>query len=82
MMPSLIAFILLAAVVCAAAWTDVRKQKVYNKLTYPAMFAGVLLWTLAGFFQVETLHGGVPHGHRWESTCRINMRLGKQQLTR
>lgn len=59
MMASLLAFILLTAVVCAAAWTDVREQKVYNRLTYPAMLTGLLLWTLAGFFQEGHLHGAV-----------------------
>lgn len=35
----------LLAVVAVAAWTDVRDGKVYNRLTYPAILAGLLLNT-------------------------------------
>jgi prepilin peptidase CpaA len=41
-----VAFALLTATAAVAAVTDVRFGKVYNALTYPAMAAGLLYWTL------------------------------------
>lgn len=43
-----IAFVLLMAVMSAAAWTDWTAGKVYNRLTYPAVLLGLLYWLLAG----------------------------------
>jgi len=41
-MPPVVAFSILAAVLVAAAYTDVRRGKVYNVVTYPAVAAGLI----------------------------------------
>lgn len=50
-MTETIAFALLAFVLVTAGTTDCLTGKVYNWLTYPAMLAGVIFWTSAGFIQ-------------------------------
>lgn len=50
-MADTLAFGLLAAVLTAAAVTDIRTERVPNVLTYGAMAAGVLLWTVAGLIR-------------------------------
>lgn len=37
----------LAVVLITCAWTDFRDRKVYNKVTYPAFFVGLLTHTIA-----------------------------------
>ncbi|MCC6679612.1 MAG: prepilin peptidase [Phycisphaeraceae bacterium] len=49
-MLELIAFCLLAVVLLIAAVSDVRRGVVPNKLTYPAALAGLLLWTVGGWW--------------------------------
>jgi len=44
-----VAAALLTPVVVIAAVTDWRDGKVYNKLTFPAILAGLIWWTLWGF---------------------------------
>jgi prepilin peptidase CpaA len=46
--PEWIAFGLLAVLCVVAGITDWRTQKIYNWLTYPAILAGLALWTIAG----------------------------------
>ena len=42
------AYAALVAVTAAAAWTDYRDGKVYNRLTYPAMLLALNAWAIAG----------------------------------
>src|SRR6185369_166768 len=46
---SIAAYVLLLVVVAIAGWTDWTTHKIYNRLTVPAMAAGLLLWSVAGF---------------------------------
>lgn len=45
---NLVAFILMGLVLLTAAAIDWKTHKVPNWLTYPAILAGLLLWTVAG----------------------------------
>jgi prepilin peptidase CpaA len=48
MMSQVIAFVFLCIVLAIAAVTDVRRGKVYNWLTYPAMGLGLVYWGVVG----------------------------------
>ncbi len=43
-----VAFSLLCAVLICGAATDWKRGKIYNRLTVPAMLAGLVLWTVGG----------------------------------
>jgi prepilin peptidase CpaA len=43
----LVVLLPLGAVLLAAAWTDFKSRKVYNKLTYPAIVVGIVAHSLA-----------------------------------
>jgi prepilin peptidase CpaA len=51
------ALVILTGVLVGAAVADVRRGIVPNALTYPAILAGLLLWTLAGLV-TQGLDGG------------------------
>lgn len=51
-MVNAIAFGLLCVVLIIAAVTDMRTGKIFNWLTYPAMLAGLALWTCAGLLHL------------------------------
>jgi prepilin peptidase CpaA len=43
----LVVLLPLGAVLLAAAWTDFKSRKVYNKLTYPAIVVGIIAHSIA-----------------------------------
>jgi prepilin peptidase CpaA len=43
----LVVLVPLAVVLVIAAWTDYKERKVFNKLTYPAFFIGLIVHTIA-----------------------------------
>ncbi len=57
---SVVAMVLVGVTVLVAAWTDVRSGLIYNWLTYPAMLAGLILWTING--AIEDGAGGAGEG--------------------
>ena len=55
-------YAILAVVLCIAAWTDLRTEKIYNWLTYPAILVGLLGHTVVGgspVFSGVSDHAGV-----------------------
>jgi prepilin peptidase CpaA len=57
----LVAWIVLAAVLVAAAVFDLRRGTVYNWLTYPAILAGLALGAVQGAAAGDTAGGLVDH---------------------
>lgn len=45
---TILAYVLLLGVVGYACYTDIRTKLIPNALTFPAMLAGLVLWTVAG----------------------------------
>jgi prepilin peptidase CpaA len=56
-----VAWIVLAAVLVAAAVFDLRRGTVYNWLTYPAILAGLALGAVQGAAAGDTANGLVDH---------------------
>ncbi len=47
-MIAIVAYALLVPILAVAAWADVRTGKVPNRLTYPAVLAGLAVWSVGG----------------------------------
>jgi len=56
-----VAWAVLAAVLIAAAVSDLRRGTVYNWLTYPAILAGLVLGVIQGAADGDTANGLVDH---------------------
>ncbi|MCX5653376.1 MAG: A24 family peptidase [Planctomycetota bacterium] len=56
-----VAWVVLAAVLVAAAVFDLRRGTVYNWLTYPAIVAGLALGAIQGFAAGDTAGGLIDH---------------------
>lgn len=54
---AILAYLLLLGVCVTGAVTDVRTKLVPNRLTFPAMLGGLLLWTVAGLMMGRGLLG-------------------------
>jgi len=65
------ALIVLVIVLLVAAWTDATRGLVYNWLTYPAMVAGLLLWSLHGY-----LVGGWDGMSQWLAASWMALAVG------
>jgi len=59
MVANAIAYGLLVVVLGIAAYTDWKKEKVYNWLTYPAILAGFVYWAIWGWIDPETFGGAL-----------------------
>lgn len=47
---SLIAYGTMALVLGWSAWSDIKTERVPNRVTIPAIFAGIVYWVIVGFF--------------------------------
>ena len=54
---SILAYLVLLAICLTASVTDVRTHLIPNKLTFPAMLAGLVLWAAAGLVMGKGLLG-------------------------